>query len=78
MRQTVARAVAQVAQRLGNTPTVCRTCYIHPTVIDAYRDGSLFATPVPTAREDDPSLAGLAPAEALVLSLLQRRSDDIG
>jgi DNA topoisomerase-1 len=28
--------VKQVSQQLGNTPAVCRSCYIHPAVIDAY------------------------------------------
>jgi DNA topoisomerase-1 len=34
-------AIAQVARKLGNTLAVCRKCYIHPAVIDAYHDGSL-------------------------------------
>jgi DNA topoisomerase-1 len=29
------------AARLGNTRTVCRNCYVHPAVPEAYRDGSL-------------------------------------
>jgi len=33
--------VRDVADQLGNTPTVCRTSYIHPCVVDAYIDGSL-------------------------------------
>ena len=33
--------IAAVAARLGNTPTVCRKCYIHPAVQDAYGDGTL-------------------------------------
>jgi DNA topoisomerase-1 len=28
-----------VAERLGNTPTVCRACYIHPAVLEAYERG---------------------------------------
>ena len=34
-------ASSRVAQRLGNTKAVCRKCYVHPAVIDAYMDGSL-------------------------------------
>jgi DNA topoisomerase-1 len=37
-------AIAQVARRLGNTPAVCRKCYIHPAVIDSYVEGRLAAT----------------------------------
>ena len=32
-------AVKRVAERLGNTPTVCRSCYIHPAVLEAYGRG---------------------------------------
>ncbi|HEX6839610.1 MAG TPA: DNA topoisomerase IB [Polyangia bacterium] len=40
-QRVVARCIDQVAQRLGNTKAVCRKCYVHPKVIDAYLDGSL-------------------------------------
>jgi DNA topoisomerase I len=33
---TLTRAVRETAERLGNTPAVCRKCYIHPGVIEAY------------------------------------------
>lgn len=38
-KRNLARAVEAVAARLGNTPTICRTCYVHPAIVDAYRDG---------------------------------------
>jgi DNA topoisomerase-1 len=41
-KRNVVEAVDQVAARLGNTRAVCRKCYIHPDVVDAYMDGSLF------------------------------------
>jgi DNA topoisomerase-1 len=37
----LSRAIEHVARQLGNTKAVCRKCYIHPAVIDAYVDGSL-------------------------------------
>ncbi|GAC1342455.1 MAG: DNA topoisomerase IB [Candidatus Dormibacteria bacterium] len=40
-RQQVA-VVNAVAQRLGNTPAVCRKCYVSPAVLEAHRDGSLL------------------------------------
>ena len=43
-KKNVLRAVEEVAKRLGNTRSVCRKCYIHPAVIDAYMDGSLLKT----------------------------------
>ena len=38
-KRNVAAAVRRVAERLGNTPTVCRSCYIHPSVLEAYERG---------------------------------------
>ena len=35
----VVRAVKGVAERLGNTPAICRESYIHPAVIKAYEKG---------------------------------------
>jgi DNA topoisomerase-1 len=31
-----------VAARLGNTPAICRKCYIHPEVLLAYSEGRLL------------------------------------
>ena len=38
-KRNLAAAVTQVADRLGNTPAVCRKCYIHPAIVDAYLAG---------------------------------------
>ena len=37
----LSRAIERVAQQLGNTKAVCRKCYIHPAVIEAYQHGTL-------------------------------------
>ncbi len=37
----LSKAIERVARQLGNTKAVCRKCYIHPAVIEAYLDGSL-------------------------------------
>jgi DNA topoisomerase-1 len=36
-------AVDAAAEKLGNTRAVCRSCYVHPAVLDAHADGSLVA-----------------------------------
>jgi DNA topoisomerase I len=33
--------LCEVSARLGNTPTMCRKCYVHPGVIDAFLAGEL-------------------------------------
>jgi DNA topoisomerase I len=48
-------AIKQVAKRLGNTPAVCRKCYIHPAVMDSYLDGSLRRTLVAVGQEEEPA-----------------------
>jgi len=40
-KKSVVQAVESVAKRLGNTPAICRKCYIHPAVFEGYLDGSL-------------------------------------
>ena len=42
-KKNIADAVRAVAARLGNTPAICRKCYVHPGVLDAYRLGRLTA-----------------------------------
>ena len=67
-------AIESVAARLGNTPTICRKCYIHPQVLDSYVEGALLLQvkdAVETELRDD--LARLKPEEAAVLGLLQSR-----
>jgi DNA topoisomerase-1 len=73
-RRNVGLAIEAVAERLGNTPTVCRKCYVHPAVLDAYADGSMPET-LRQRRETEltESLAALRPEEAAVVVLLQQR-----
>ena len=40
-KKNVVGAIEQVARQLGNTRAVCRKCYVHPAVVDAYLDGAL-------------------------------------
>ena len=37
--RAIREAVKRVAERLGNTPAVCRRSYIDPKVLDRFRDG---------------------------------------
>ncbi|MGA8529356.1 MAG: DNA topoisomerase IB [Acidobacteriaceae bacterium] len=40
-KRNVVAAIKEVAQRLGNTPAVCRKCYVHPAVLECYLAGKL-------------------------------------
>jgi DNA topoisomerase-1 len=67
-------AIDGVARRLGNTRAVCRKCYIHPAIMDAYLDGSLLRTLRPRA---DLAVANdLDPDEKWVLRVLRTRMED--
>jgi DNA topoisomerase-1 len=40
-KKNVVETIKSVAERLGNTPSVCRKCYVHPALLDCYLAGSL-------------------------------------
>ena len=40
-KKNVVGAIKSVAERLGNTPSVCRKCYVHPALLDCYLAGSM-------------------------------------
>ena len=73
-KKNIVQAIERVAEGLGNTPSICRKCYIHPEVIDAYMEGSLLEV---LKQRTEQTLAGplssLSPEEAVVLAFLQQR-----
>ncbi len=75
-KKNVRAAIERVASRLGNTPTICRKCYVHPEVITSYLDGDLLLEIKEEVEEElSEGLAGLKPEEAAVLGLLHARLD---
>ena len=50
-RRHVTDVVKAVARHLGNTPAVCRECYIHPAVLEGFLEGGLAQLPRPRARK---------------------------
>jgi DNA topoisomerase-1 len=73
-KKNIVRAIETVAEKLGNTPTICRKCYVHPAVIDAYLDGTMRNALQQRAREKlTKDIHALSPEEAAVLALLQQR-----
>jgi DNA topoisomerase IB len=72
-KRAIVRAIEAVAEQLGNTPTVCRACYVHPDVLDAYLDGSFVDALSRRARGAGRGAHALRAPEAAVLGLLQAR-----
>ena len=73
-KKNIVRAIETVSQRLGNTPSICRKCYVHPAVLDSYLDGTMLESLKQRTTEAlTESLASLKPEEAAVMALLQER-----
>jgi DNA topoisomerase-1 len=72
-KRNIVSAVERVASRLGNTKAVCRKCYIHPEVFNAYLDQSMIAAATQRSAEMAKDLSKLKPEEAAVVTLLRRR-----
>ncbi len=72
-KSAVTRAIEDVSRQLGNTPAICRKCYIHPAVLAAYQDQRLFDRWM-TEKADVTPLPGLSPEETALLGFLDRRS----
>lgn len=75
VKKNVIEAIKTVAQRLGNTPAVCRKCYVHPAVIETYMGGSMvkvFEDEV--KREVEKSPQALQREELDLLHLLEQKA----
>jgi DNA topoisomerase-1 len=42
-KKNLVGVIKDVASQLGNTPSVCRKCYVHPAVLDIYLNGGMEA-----------------------------------
>jgi DNA topoisomerase-1 len=72
-KSNVIRAIESVANRLGNTVAVCRKCYIHPEVLQAYNEGVLLEALPGSRPRSRFSYIGLHPDERAVLRFLHHR-----
>jgi DNA topoisomerase I len=50
--RAIRAAVKRVAERLGNTPAVCRSSYIDPKLLDRFRDGATIRLPRVSAQKN--------------------------
>ncbi|HEX2592842.1 MAG TPA: hypothetical protein VHL34_15170 [Rhizomicrobium sp.] len=61
-KRAVKAVIAQAAEKLGNTVAVCRKCYVHPTVVEAFLAGELKLH----IRKSNDGAGKLSPGEAAV------------
>lgn len=66
-KRAVTTVMKTVSQQLGNTPTICRKCYVHPMVVEAFHSGSLRSL----VESDDVSEL-VSSAEETLLKMLRR------
>ena len=71
-RVRINECAATVAERLGNTPAICKACYIHPVVFERYLDGTLVELVGGGAVSGDGELEGLSDEELVLLAFLER------
>ncbi|MBV9269970.1 MAG: DNA topoisomerase IB [Candidatus Eremiobacteraeota bacterium] len=67
-KKRIKEAIKDVAARLGNTPTVCKKCYVHPEVVAAYLEGEI------NLKRRMRHVDGLLDEERFVLALLEART----
>ncbi len=73
-KKNVKAAIGAVARMLGNTPTVCRKCYVHPAVLETYLDGNLIeGLKQRTEKMLEDSLGDLRSEETAVLAFLREK-----
>jgi DNA topoisomerase-1 len=73
-KRNLREAIEKVAARLGNTPTICRKCYVHPEVLNCYMDGNLVLELKSKAESElRGDVQNLKAEEAAVLALLRGR-----
>jgi DNA topoisomerase-1 len=74
-KKNVIQAIKSVAKLLGNTPSVCRKCYVHPAVLDSYLSGAMIETIKQLGEtKGATSASALRHDEAAMMHLLQQHS----
>jgi DNA topoisomerase I len=71
-KKNIVQAIENVSQRLGNTPAICKKCYVHPAILESYMDQKLVETLGQRAeREVLDSPQKLPAEEAVVMAFLE-------
>lgn len=67
-KSRVTDVIKEVARSLRNTPAVCRKCYVHPHIVEAYMEAGCLEV-----RHSLRTTRGLSQDELLVLAVLRER-----
>lgn len=73
-KRNVVAAIEKVARQLGNTPAICRRCYVHPEILNSYMSGELVKmVEGKIAEKFKRQCAKLNSDEVMVLAFLNKR-----
>lgn len=73
-RKALVAAIREAAKHLGNTPAVCRSSYINPSVIANFENGRVVKPYFKTVEElIERKVRGLHPSEKALLKLLEEK-----
>jgi len=70
-KKKIVSVLDEVAINLGNTRTVCKKYYVHPTVIKSYEEGTIFKYISKLDEDKDVNVVELNTAERALLDLLE-------
>ncbi len=77
-RKAVVDAIKAVAARLGNRPATCRKYYVHPAILEAYMDGSLFPVLAEGEKQDGAYAGlGLSPEEYAIMVVIAAHQEKL-
>ncbi|KYG98512.1 DNA topoisomerase IB [Bradyrhizobium sp. DOA1] len=77
-KRNIVAAIESVSKQLGNTPAICRKCYVHPEVLNAYMSGELVKMiEGKIAQKFKRQYAKLTSDEIMVLAFLRKRLDSL-
>ncbi len=69
-RKKIISVLDEVAVNLGNTRTVCKKYYVHPTIIKSYEEGTLFKYISSLDEDHEEKVSELNAAEKALLEIL--------
>jgi DNA topoisomerase I len=73
-KTNIKKAIRAVAEILGNTPAICRKCYVHPVVLQSYLDGNVIAGLTQKAEElREKEILDLRSDEVAILKFLEKQ-----
>jgi DNA topoisomerase I len=70
----IKNAIMAAAKLLGNTPTICRKCYVHPAILESYLSGDLIEG-LRTKIDEIKEVHDFGDDERAVLHFLRRRAE---